>query len=147
VDGLYQGLHSGTKEIAMAKTLQIKPLLGWPLLPKPVNGQFQWPSLERSVRDLIRVILSTQPGEQLMRPAFGAGLQQFLHEDNTVTLRRRIRDSVSTSLSAYENRIRVDRIDVDPIAGTPSQVSVTITYRLLRTGVVSQMSATLNTGA
>ncbi len=131
----------------MAKVLQIKPLLGWPLLPKPIGGQLQWPSLERSVRDLIRVILSTQAGEQLMRPAFGAGLQQYLHENNTITLRRRIRDSVSDALKAYENRIQVERVDVDTIPGTPSQVSVTITYQLLRTGVVSQVSATLNTGA
>jgi phage baseplate assembly protein W len=131
----------------MAKALQIKPLIGWPLLPRPSGGQLQWPGLERSVRDLIRVILSTQAGEQLMRPAFGAGLQQFLHEDNTITLRRRIRDNVSAALGAYENRIQVERIDVDSIPGTPSQVSVTITYRLLRTGVVSQVSATLTTGA
>lgn len=131
----------------MPKTLQIKPLLGWPLLPKPTGGQLQWPTLERSVRDLIRVILSTQAGEQLMRPAFGAGLQQYLHEDNTITLRRRIRDSVSAALNAYENRITLERIDVDSVPGTPSQVSVTITYRLLRTGVVSQVNATLATGA
>jgi hypothetical protein len=131
----------------MPNSTSINPLIGWPLLPKPVNGVLQWPGLEKSVREQIRVILSTQPGEQLMRPAFGAGLQQFLQQDNTVTTRRRIQDLVNSALNAYENRITVDRVDVDPIPGAPSQISVTITYTLLRTGVVDQVSATLNTGA
>ena len=52
------------------------------------------PALEQSVRQSIQVILSTRPGEQLMRPDFGAGLERFLHEPNTLTTRRRIRDVV-----------------------------------------------------
>ena len=54
------------------------PLLGWPLLPLPdANGQVHWPSLEQSVAQQIRVILQTRPGEQLMRPTYGAGLENF----------------------------------------------------------------------
>ena len=125
----------------------VKPLIGWPLLPHPVGGALQWPTLERSVRELIRVILSTQPGEQLMRPLFGAGLQRFLHESNTLTTRQRIQDAITAALGSYENRISVERVDVDPIPGTPAQIGITISYRLLRTGVVEQVSATVVAGA
>ncbi len=49
----------------------VRPLLGWPLLPLPdEGGVVGWPSLEQSVREAIRVILSTRPGEQLMRADF-----------------------------------------------------------------------------
>jgi phage baseplate assembly protein W len=126
--------------------MQIKPPIGWPLLPRPVKGALQWPAFERSVREQIRVVLSTQPGEQLMRPQFGAGLQQYLHEDNTITTRKRIHDAVTSALANYEGRIALDRVDVDPVPGAPAQISVTVTYRLLRTGVVEQLSATVNTG-
>jgi phage baseplate assembly protein W len=131
----------------MPQTLQINPLIGWPLLPYPIGGNLVWPTLERSVRESIRVILSTQAGEQLMRPDFGAGLQQFIHEDNTVTTRRRIQDAIASALSTYETRVSVDRIDVDPSRQAPTQVLVTVTYRLLRTGVVDQVSATIASGA
>jgi hypothetical protein len=70
----------------MANQSPPSPLIGWPLLPLPDSeGCLNYPSLEESVRQSIRVILITRPGEQLMRPTFGAGLEVFLHDQNTLT--------------------------------------------------------------
>ena len=88
----------------------------------------------------------TRPGEQLMRPRYGAGLQNFLDEGNTVALRAQIQTTILQSLQNYENRITVDAVDVDPIAGAPAQVQVQIHYRLLRTNVSQQLGATMNVG-
>ena len=98
------------------------------------------------MRDSIRIILMTRPGEQLMRPRYGAGLQNFLDEGNTVALRAQIQTTILQSLQNYENRITVDAVDVDPIAGAPAQVQVQIHYRLLRTNVSQQIGATMNVG-
>lgn len=120
-------------------------LVGWPLLPLPnANGELHYPTLEQSVRQSIRVILSTRPGEQLMRPRFGAGLQRMLHEPNTLTTRRRIRDLVQAALAEAERRIVVERVDVDAVADYPSQIRVQIAYRLVRTGVAQQLGLTLD---
>jgi phage baseplate assembly protein W len=120
--------------------------IGWPFLPVPQGGQLVYPTLEQSVRDSIRIILMTRPGEQLMRPRYGAGLQNFLDEGNTVTLRAQIQSTILQSLQNYENRITVDAVDVDPVAGAPEKVQVTIHYRLLRTNVAQQIGATMNVG-
>ena len=66
------------------------PSIGWPLLPFPdQNGDLAYPAaLAESVRQQLQVILSTRPGEQLMRPGFGAGLTEFLGEPDTITTRR-----------------------------------------------------------
>jgi phage baseplate assembly protein W len=118
--------------------------IGWPFLPFPqTGGQLTYPNLERSVRDSIRIILATRPGEQLMRPRFGAGLQNFLDEGNTVALRRQIQTAIQESLQNYENRITVDAVDVDPVTDSPSQVQVQIHYRVLRTNVAQQTGVTL----
>jgi hypothetical protein len=117
--------------------------IGWPFLPVPQAGQLVYPTLEQSVRDSIRIILMTRPGEQLMRPRFGAGLQNFLDEGNTVALRAQIQTAILQSLQNYENRITVDAVDVDPVAGAPAQVQVQIHYRLLRTNVSQQIGATM----
>src|SRR5882757_6817349 len=73
------------------------PAMGWPLLPFPdEHGELAYPAvLAESVRQQLQVILSTRPGEQLMRPGFGAGLTEFLGEPDTITTRRRIYDRVS----------------------------------------------------
>src|SRR5580658_5516628 len=91
--------------------------ISWPFMPKPVNGQMVWPNLERSVRDSIRIILTTRPGEQLMTPFFGAGLQNFLDEGNTIAVRRLMQLTIQESLTTYENRITVDAVDVTPVDG------------------------------
>ena len=123
------------------------PPLGWPLLPVPdADGGLGWPTLEESVRQQIRVILSTRAGEQLMRPEFGAGLDDFANEPNTLTTRRRIRDVVFANLRRWEPRIHLDRVEVWEVEGAPGQVRVEIGYRLRRTGAARQLGLVMDTG-
>ena len=119
--------------------------INWPLFAVPdANGELHYPSLEASVRQAIRIILSTRPGEQLMRPEFGAGLEDFVHEPNTLTTRRRIYDRITEALARWESRILLDRVDVSEVAGQPTQVRVEILYRLRRTGAPQQMGLTMD---
>ncbi len=121
-----------------------RPLLGWPLLPMPdEHGQLHWPDLAESVRESIRVILSTRPSEQLMRPEFGGGLDRLLHEPNTVATRREMRDLVRESLARWEKRILLDGVEVWEVPGQPSHVRVEIAYRLARTGAPGAMNVTV----
>ncbi|MBX3081428.1 MAG: GPW/gp25 family protein [Anaerolineae bacterium] len=120
------------------------PPIGWPLLPKPdTNGELRYPTLEDSVRQSIRVILRTRPGEQLMRPEFGGGLADFLHEANTLTTRRRIQDSIVASLERYEQRISIDRVEVLEVPNEPSHIRIEIAYRLRRTGAAQSLGLTM----
>lgn len=120
------------------------PPIGWPLLPLPdASGQLHWPTLEQSVAQQIRVILQTRPGEQLMRPAYGAGLENFLHAPNDLNTHRRIRELVGAQLARGETRIVVDDISVTAPAGEPGQVRIEIAYRLRRTGAASRLGVTL----
>jgi uncharacterized protein len=122
-----------------------RALTGWPLLPLPdTNGALGWPDLAKSVRDGIRVILSTRPGEQLMRPDFGGGLDRLLHEPNTVATRRQMRDLVQDALGKWERRILLDAVEVWEVDGAASQVRVEISYRLARTGEPAALNVTVD---
>lgn len=126
----------------MAETT--RPLLGWPWLPLPdEHGRLEWPGLEQSVRDAIRIILSTRPGEQLMRPEFGGGLDRLLHAPNTLSTRRQIRDLVQESLSRWERRILLDAVEVWEVPNQPSHLRVEIAYRLARNGAPGSMNVTV----
>jgi phage baseplate assembly protein W len=131
----------------MDRTLFVEPI-GWPLLPVPdENGQLHYPDLASSVRQQIEVLLSTKPGEQLMRPGFGAGLENLLTEPNTVGTRSRIQDLIADALKRWEPRIVVDGIAVDPLrdaaTGVSDAVRVEIAYRLKRTGAPARVGLTL----
>jgi phage baseplate assembly protein W len=120
--------------------------IGWPFLPVPEAGAMRYPTLDQSVRDSIRIILTTRPGEQLMTPFFGAGLQNFLDEGNTVAVRREIQSTILDSLQQYEQRITVDAVDVTTIDGAPGDLHVQIHYRVLRTNSPGQIGVTIQTG-
>ncbi len=118
--------------------------VGWPLLPLPdADGRMTYPSLERSVRQSIEIILRTRPGEQLMRPTFGGGIEAFLHQPNTLVTRRRIRDTISEALERWESRVVLDRVDVAEDPDRPTHIRVEIAYRLRRTGAPQHLGLTL----
>jgi phage baseplate assembly protein W len=120
--------------------------VGWPLLPLPdENGQLAWPDAETSVRQTIEAILRTRLGEQLMRPRFGGSIEDFVHEPNTLTTRRRIHDAIVAALTTWEPRITLDRVEVWEVASDATQVRVEIAYRLRRTGAAEQVGLTLIT--
>jgi hypothetical protein len=122
-------------------------LIGWPLLPLPdEQGELHWPGLEDSVRQSIRVILATRPGEQLMHPEFGGGLAQFIAEQNTLATRASMRDRVAESLGRWERRIAVERVEVWEVEERPSEVRVEVYYRVLRTGAPGTLAVTVGLG-
>lgn len=121
-----------------------RPSIGWPLFAVPdAHGQLDWPDLETSVRQGIRIILSTRPGEQLMRPEYGAGLDRLVHEPNNLAARRQLRDWVMESLGRWERRIVLDRVEVLEVPGQPADLRVEIAYRLARTGTPGAVGVTV----
>jgi phage baseplate assembly protein W len=122
------------------------PPIGWPLLPVPAaDGTLSFPSLADSVRQQIEVILRTAPGEQLMRPGFGAGLERMLEQPNTLATRARIQERITQSLTLWEPRILLDRVDVDPAADA-RELLVVIAYRLRRTSEPASLSVRMPIG-
>lgn len=121
--------------VPAARPAHLPPLqIGWPLMPATVDGALGYPDLETSVRDQIRIILLTRPGELLLHPAFGAGLEDLLHEPNTLATRRRIRDLIVGSVGRWEPRIVVDQVEVWALPDRPDAVRVELAYRIRRTG-------------
>ena len=127
---------------------ELRPPVGFPLLGVPdEQGELSFPTLEQSVRQSIQVILRTRPGEQLMHPDFGAGLEDFVGQPNTATTRRRIQEVVLAALKTWEPRLEPLRVDVEEVAERPSHVRVELTYRLRRTGTVQQLGLAIDLGA
>lgn len=129
----------------MVEAKQAIKTVNWPLLPVPdANGHFCFPALDESVRQSIKIILRTRPGERIMRPAFGGGLENMLHQQNTLTTRRQIRDLITESLERWEKRILLDGVDVSPVEHRPAAIRVEIAYRLRRANQPQQLGLTMD---
>jgi phage baseplate assembly protein W len=107
------------------------------------DGRLAWSEGEDNVRESIRVLLLTEPGERLMREAFGCGLRRFLFEPNTVTTRALIREQIMNALKVWELRVSVEDVTVESDAGDPRLVAVQIYFRLIATQAAGRMGLTL----
>ena len=99
---------------------------GFPVLP---DEDALLPVVEgpEKVRQAIRIILETDPGERVMRPSFGCGLRRYLMKPNTVAVRSLIADEVRRALDQFEPRIRVESVTVTP-GEERSAVLIAIAY-------------------
>jgi phage baseplate assembly protein W len=107
------------------------------------DGRLTWSVGEDNVRQSIRLILLTEPGERLLREEFGCGLRRFLFEPNTVTTRQLIRDRIAQAIGRWEPRVLLDAVEVEADAESPSLVNVTIFFRLVATQALGRMSLSL----
>lgn len=125
----------------------LAPPIGWPLLGRPdADGQWAWPSLERSVAEGLRALLSVRPGELLMHADYGAGLQDFLHEPNTLAVRARIKARIELAVARHEPRAQLDRVEVREDEADAAAVRIELHYRLRRSGEARQMNLAIHLG-
>ncbi|MDI1347700.1 GPW/gp25 family protein [Aquabacterium sp.] len=104
------------------------------------DGRIAWSEGEPNVREAIRIVLSTEPGERLRLPAFGAGLRRFLFEPNTLATHTLIRQTIAEALKRWEPRIQVEAVEVQADEADAESALATITYRLVATQVQERVS-------
>jgi len=104
------------------------------------DGRVAWSAGEDNVRDAIRIILGTERNERLRLPEFGAGLRRFLFEPNTAATRHRLEDRILRALAAWEPRIAVESVDVEPDPDDAESAVATIEYKLVATQVSDRIT-------
>ena len=95
-------------------------------------GDVRTAAAAEDVRQAIRIILGTTPGERVMRPDFGAGLQALVFEPISATLEALVRHRVEEALVVWEPRI--DSITVG-VTSEPTQgrLLIDVNYRVRST--------------
>jgi uncharacterized protein len=88
---------------------------------------------EEDVRQAVRLILETEPGERVMRPEFGAGLRGLVFEPITTTTLALVRHRVEESLITWEPRIAVDQVEVSADDAESGKLLVRVDYRVRAT--------------
>ena len=101
---------------------------GWSFPPTFEGGRFAVAAYEEDVRQAIRIILGTSPGERVMRPEFGAGLDRFVFEPISPTTLTRVEAIVRDALIAWEPRIDVEDVRVTPQGQPTNILSIVLDY-------------------
>ncbi len=108
------------------------------------DGRMAWSVGEANVHESIRIILSTEPGERLRLPAFGAGLRRFLFEPNTLATHTLIKQAIGEALKRWEPRIQLESVEVAADSQDTESAIATLTYRLVATQVQERLSVAVS---
>ena len=93
---------------------------------------------EEDVREAVRLILETEPGERVMRPDFGAGLRGLVFDPINTTTLALVRHRVEEALTAWEPRIDVDRV-IAVADQESAEVKIELDYRMRATNDVRNL--------
>lgn len=106
---------------------------GWsfPLAVGP-DDEINMVADEDDIRQAIRIILETDPGERVMRPDFGAGLRRMVFEPINTSTMALVQQRVEAALVAWEPRIDVQQVVVSAERAALGVLDIRIDY-LVRT--------------
>ncbi len=101
--------------------------LRFPIQPD-ARGRLGQSRDEQKIEESIWLILSTAPGERVMLPSFGCGIQELVFEPNSPLTESAVAIEVHQALVRWEPRI--DVIDVQVEAPQPNLMLIRIDYRV-----------------
>ena len=81
----------------------------------------------------IRVVVSTAPGERVMRPAFGCKIWDLLFEPVNANTLGYMAQAVREAIAQWEPRVETESVDVLPDKRDTSLVHIYVTYRVRST--------------
>ena len=111
------------------------------------DGRIAWSEGEINIREMIQVILRTQERERLNLPNFGAGLQRYLFEPNTVATRFQIEDRITKSLQLWEPRISLTDVTVEQDPSDAQAAIASIEYKLVATQMKERINVSVKLGS
>ena len=107
---------------------------GWGFpLALDADNKIQLAQHEESIRQSIWMILSTSPGERIMRPTFGSGLQDLVFRVNNAGLVGAAVSAVREALTRWEPRIILLDVNAFGDPAKPTVLHIDINYQIAAT--------------
>ena len=94
---------------------------------------------DASVRQAIFLLLSTTPGERVMRPEYGCELQRVLFSPNDDSTAGLAIHYVKQAVQRWEPRVEIVRLDAVANRDRPEQLDIALEYRVRSSLHVQQL--------
>jgi phage baseplate assembly protein W len=109
--------------------------IGWsfPVAPDAAAQDVARAEYEEDIRQAIRIILETSPGERVMRPDFGSGLRAMVFEPVNYTTLALVKQRVEQALVVWEPRIDLREVTVTVSDAARSRLDIGIGYEVRAT--------------
>ena len=94
------------------------------------NGKIAVSSDEDLVEESIKIILRTNPGERIMRPDFGSGIEQMVFSTGDTSAATMLAFYIRETLEKHEPRIELIDVKVKRDTGEANVLNIFIEYEI-----------------
>ena len=82
------------------------------------------------IRQNLKMLLLTAPGERMMTPRYGVGLRRYLFEPDTINIRQELKGAIVEQALAYMPEIKIEEIFMLTRDQIPDMVDNTMQLRI-----------------
>lgn len=113
-------------------------------LSTSAKGRIELVHESDTVRQALLMLISTRPGERVMRPAYGCYLFRLAFSPNDDTTAGLAIHYVRQAIDLWEPRIEVLRLDAERNLDHPSRLDIDLQYRLRTSSRVENLSVAID---
>ncbi len=96
-----------------------------------------------SIRQDLKMLLLTNPGEKMMDPSFGVGIKRFLFEQNTPSVSGKLASEIQKQIEKYINFVTVTDIQVFIPENNENILNLKIIFNIPSLNVTDQLNLSL----
>ncbi len=99
-----------------------------PITRDVVDGFEMIDDFESLIRQNLKMLVLTAPGERVMEPEFGVGVRKYLFENFTNTTASRISSKIREQVRIYMPAVKISNITVDTSSQDTNTLAVILKY-------------------
>lgn len=105
---------------------------GWPFLPLIVDSGARMEEItyDQDIRESLRILFTTLPGERIGHPLYGCDLLQFMFKPVNNSLLSNMDDTITTAITLYESRIVIIDLIIQVNSVEWQQIDIELIYAL-----------------
>jgi phage baseplate assembly protein W len=116
-----------------------------PLTKNSADGFTMIKSFRKLIKQNLKMLVLTHPGERVMEPAFGVGIKRLLFENYDDSAFLRAKEAIRTQTKRYMPAVQVVEVlfDVSPANQDRNTVGITIFFAVPDIGMTEMLEFTI----
>ena len=114
-----------------------------PITTDSGDGFTMLKTIKQVVKQNLKMLILTNPGERVMIPQYGVGLKTFLFEAAEGGTKANIEQRIKDQAARYMPVIKVKQVIVAPMRNTPNGLSIQLTYSIPKLGIGDILEITI----
>jgi hypothetical protein len=101
-----------------------------PVVRDPQDGFALTKSVQETVKQNLKNLVLTSPGERIMDPSFGVGIRAWLFQQSTPTMRDQIREEIFFQTDKYMPFVTINEVRFGEDEQLPEKLYIQIEYSI-----------------